>query len=149
MNFRNILSHHQLFFWLYSWQLERNFPETHPGNLNTVLFAKCHLQHGSWQWQPLIAQVPAENRKHYPRCTVAYNWVKLQRKIIMYLITWDVGNFVLLHPHISGIFLENVHLHGLIKFLKYSQFHDWHLLPILPMCADLRFLSTGHLKNKV
>ena len=39
----------------------------------------------------------------------AYNWVKLQRKIITYLITWDVGDF-LLHPHILGIFLENVHL---------------------------------------
>ena len=35
--------------------------------------------------------------------------------------------FVLLHPYISGIFLRNVHLHGLIQFPKYSQFHTWYL----------------------
>ena len=71
---------------------------------------------------------------------VAYNCVKLQRKIITYLITWDV---ILLHPHISGIFLANVHLHGLIQFLKYSQFHVWYLLSIILMCGCLWFLSMG------
>ena len=82
-----------------------------------------------------------------PRCTVAYNSVKLQRKIIMYLITWDVGNVILLYPHISDIFLGNVHLHALIHLLK-SQFHTWYLLSIL-LCGGLRFLSMGHLKNKL
>ena len=43
---------------------------------------------------------------------------KITRKIITYRITGDVGNVVLLHPHISGIFLGNVHLHALIHLLK-------------------------------
>ena len=65
-------------------------------------------------------------------CGLQY-WVKLQRKIIIYLLTWDVGNVVLLHPHISGIFLGNVHLHELIQFPNYSQFHALYLSSILLM----------------
>ena len=57
-----------------------------------------------------------------PRCMTAYNWVKLQRKVITCLITWDVGNVVLLHPQISGIFSGKVNLHGLTQFPKYSHF---------------------------
>ena len=93
---------------------------------------RCCPQHGGWRWQPLITQVPASKSKADPCCMVAYNWVKLQRKIITFLITWDVGK-VVLHPHISGIILGNVHLHGLIKFPKYSQFYTWYLLSILLM----------------
>ena len=66
---------------------------------------------------------------------MAYNWIKLQRKIITYVITWNVENVVLLHPHISGIFLGNVHLHGLIQFLKDSQFHAGYLHSILLICG--------------
>ena len=82
-------------------------------------------------------------------CKAAYNWEKLQRKIMTYLITWDVGNVVLLHPHISDIFLCNVYLHGLIQFPKYNQLHTWYLLSILLMCGVLRILSIWQLKNKV
>ena len=79
------------------------------------------------------------------------NWVKLQRKIITYLITWHVGNVSLLHPHISGIFVGNVHLHGLGQFPKYSQFQVWYLLSVLLMCGGLLhtlyFSSTSIDKN--
>ena len=70
-----------------------------------------------------------------PRYTAAYNWVKFQRKIITYLITWDIAIVVLLHPHISCIFLGNGHFHGLIQFPKYSQFLAWYLLSVLLMCG--------------
>ena len=43
-----------------------------------------------------------DGNRQYPRCTVVYNWVKLQRKIITYLITWDIGN-VVLHSYIRRI----------------------------------------------
>ena len=76
-----------------------------------------------------------ESNTNTPSWTVAYNWVKLQRKIITYLITWDIGK-VVLHPHISGIFLGNLHLHDLIKFPKYSQFYAWFLLSILLICGS-------------
>ena len=61
-----------------------------------------------------------------------------------------VGNVVLLKPHISGLFLGNVNLHGLIKFPKYSQFHAWYLIPILLMCGGslhtLYFSSAPYIK---
>ena len=60
----------------------------------------------------------------------------------------DVGNVVLLHPHISVIFLRNVHIHALIQFPKYSQFHTDYLLSILLVCVGgLRFLSMGTLEK--
>ena len=99
------------------------------------LSLKCRPQHGGWWCQPLIAQVPAGKSKAIPPLH-GVQLSKLKKKIIAYLITWDVGN-VVLHPHISGIFLGNVHLYRLIKFLKYSQFHAWYLLSILLMCGGL------------
>ena len=61
----------------------------------------------------------------------------------------SVGNVVFLHPHICGIFLGNMHLHGLIKFSKYNQLHTWYLLSILLMCGGFAILSMGYLRNKV
>ena len=95
------------------WWLEHSF------KLNPLYYIICTIIQcfpfkgpAARRGQSLISPVPSQqNPKQYPLCTPAYNWVKLQWKIITYLITWDVGNVVLLHPHISGIFLGNVHLH--------------------------------------
>ena len=95
----------------------------------TMPFLECRPQHCGWWWHLWPA-----NRRQYPRCTVACDWIKLQIKIIVYLITY-VGNVVLLHPYISGIFLGNVHFHELIQFPKYSEFHAWYLLSILLLCG--------------
>ena len=40
-------------------------------------------------------------------------------------ITWDVGNVVLLHPHISDMFLGNVPLHSSNFFLGGGAKDDW------------------------
>ena len=50
------------------------------------LSLKCCPQHGGWRWQPLIAQVLAGKSKAIRPCTTAYNWLKLQRNIIAYLM---------------------------------------------------------------
>ena len=60
-------------------------------NLNMQCLSLTYrTQHGGWRWQSLIVQFQGSKSKAVPRCIAAYNWVKLQRKIIMYryLITW-------------------------------------------------------------
>ena len=95
-------------------------------------------------WQPRPR--PA-NKKQHPLRTVAYNWPKWQRKTIMSPKTWDAGNAILSHLHISSILPGNVHLHALIHPPKQSQFHAWYLPSILVMCGGLWFLSMGALEK--
>ena len=89
------------------------------------------------------------NRKQYPRCTTAYNWVKLQRKTITYLLTWDVGNVVLLYPHISGIFFRKLAFTWINSIYEIQSISRLILAFNSSNMWGLRFLSMGHLKNKV
>ena len=85
---------------------------------------KCRPQHGCRRWQPLIAQVPAGKSEEIPQL---HGGVQLSKIADKNNHTWDVN---LLKSHSSGIFLGNMHLHGLIQFPKYNEFHAWHLLSI-------------------
>ena len=74
------------------------------------LSLRCRPHRGGWRWQLLIAQVPVGKSKAIPPLHGGLQLNQLQRKIITYLTIRDLGNVVLLHPHIFGIFLGNVHL---------------------------------------
>ena len=112
------------------------------------LSLKCRPQHGSWWWQPLIAQVLAGKSKAITPVHGSLQLSKISKKNNH--IPYNMRCWKCCPP--SGIFLGNVHLHGLIQFPKYSQFHAWYLLSILLMHGGslhtLHFSSAPIDKNR-
>ena len=113
--------------------------------------SKYRPQHGGWQWHPLIDQVPAGKSKTIPPLHGGLQLSKITKKNshIPYNIRWKC--FPPSFKHFWHI-LGNVHLHGLIQFHKYSQFHAWYLLSILLICGGslhtLYFSSAPIDKNR-
>ena len=96
------------------------------------------------RWQPRLQ--PA-NQKQHPHCMAAHSWAKSQRKTITHPTTWNAGNAILSHSHISTILPGNAHLHASVHLPKQSQSHAWYPPSILLMCGGLRFLSMWALEE--